>query len=250
MRVPLFAVVTIVAATPAVACAQGTAPVEVHAGSALVDARRVAARTDTFAMAFHGGGSALLVIHTAALGDTALLRVERILVGGAEASTDSFAARRPTLEPLYDENRNAETTRHLTFPRGRVFGKTIPASGAARPVSATLDPPAFYANTSDLLLASLPLEAGKSFSVAMWSPDSGPYVLHARVARTETVPTLEGGRCEAWRIEATEPDGQHSVYWVERRSQALLAYTAGQVQLRITRHPACRVDDGSQRATR
>jgi len=246
---PIHLAAAFLAAVPLAARAQDTAAVAVHAGSPLVDARRVAMRTDSFEMRWGGGETAMLVIRTAALGDTALLRVERISAGPSVLSTDSFAARRPTLEPLYDDEQRASSHQHFTFNHGRVFGKTTGEGGDARPVSATLDPPAFYLNTSDLLLASLPLAQGRAFDVALWGAEKGAYTLHARVVRAETVPTLEGGRCEAWRVE-TRGEGDDSVYWVERRSQSLLAYSSGELRLTIARHAACRADIDAPRATR
>jgi len=223
-------------------------PVEVRAGSTVVNASRIAARTDTFAIGDDEGAAALLVIRTAALGDSALLRVERIVAGTLEISVDSFAARTPSLAPLYDDEHRRESSRQLTFHPGRVLGKVTPRGGATRRVNAVLAPPAFYMNTSDLLLASLPLAEGRRFDVRMWDPEKGPYLLRVRVARAETVPTLEGGRCDAWRVEASDLGGP-SVYWMEKGTQSLLAYAADNVIIRVLRHRACPAG-GPERSTR
>jgi hypothetical protein len=246
MRPVFHAALALLLLAPSAARAQ-EAPVEVRAGSALVDAWRVSARTDTFAIEDESGPHALLVIRTAMMGDSAVLRVERTLVGSREISVDSFAARRPTLVPLFDEHGGA-ALRRLTFPTGRVVGDVTPRGGAASRVDAALDPPAFYMNTTDLLLASLPLAEGRRFDVRMWDPEDGPYVLRAHVARGETVTTLEGGRCDAWRVETDDAD-RPSVYWVDKQTQSLLAYAAGDFALRIVRSRACPAA-GPERSTR
>jgi len=230
------------AAAPALA----QAPVEVRAGDAIVNAWRVEARTDTFAMAFESGGAALLVIRTAHAGEAAaptLLRVERIsTLEGTEVSMDSFAARRTSLVPVYDVEHHRRSTRTLTFPPGSVTGKKE-TGGVRTPVNATLDPPAFYMNTTDLILASLPLEQRREFRVAMWDPDHGAYTLRLHPAAAETTRTVDGGTCDAWKVEVDERNGR-STYWVERRTQALLAYVAEGMEIRIVRHAACPASDG------
>jgi len=248
MRIVPALVLLVFSAAPAPA----QTPVEVRAGDAIVDAARVEARTDTFAMAFESGGAALLVIRTALGGDAAaptLLRVERIsTLEGREVSMDSFAARRPTLVPVFDVQRQRRSTRTLSFPPGAVTGKKE-SGGTRTPVNATLDPPAFYMNTTDLLLASLPLEQRREFRVAMWDPDHGAYTLRLLAAAALTTHTVDGGTCDAWKVEAEDRDGA-ATYWVERRTRALLAYQAEGMELRIVHHPACPPSAGGRRESR
>jgi hypothetical protein len=239
----IFVLAAIVAAAP---CLGAQAAAEVHAGDAIVNAARLQARTDTFAMAFSSGGAALLVIRTALTGEgagAAVLRVERIsALTGEEVSVDSFSARRPGLQPLADFERHAGSTRTLLFPPGAVTGKKERA-GRRTPVGARLDPPAFYMNATDLLLASLPLEQRRELRLAMWDPEQGAYTLVLHPARAEMVQTMDGGTCDAWRVEADDRDSP-STYWVERRSRTLLAYRADGLELRIVHHPACPAADG------
>jgi hypothetical protein len=203
-------------------------------------------------MAFESGAAALLTIRTAPGGDAAaptLLRVERIsTLDGSEVSVDSFAARRPTLVPLFDVQRQRRSTRTLNFPPGAVTGKKE-SGGTRTPVNATLDPPAFYMNTTDLLLASLPLEQGREFRVAMWDPEHGAYMLRLHAAEALATHTVDGGTCEAWKVQADDRGGP-STYWVERRTRALLAYEAEGMELRIVHHPACPASTGGRRESR
>jgi hypothetical protein len=218
--------------------AQG--PVQVHAGDAIVNAARVAARTDTFAITTDRT-AAVLIIRTAMAGTEAapaLLRVERIMtVRGVEVSVDSFAARRPMLQPVFDVSTHPNRTRMLFFSATGVTGK-VERDGVRTPVNATLDPPAFYGNTVDVLLASLPLEQGREFDVAMWDADTGRWQLRLHPAVAATVRTVDGATCDAWRVDADEHEGT-STYWVERSTGALLAYRSGGLEIRIAHHAGC-----------
>ena len=224
---------------PLTACAQDTPAVEVRPGSSLLNTSRIAPRTDTFELRVEDQDPIEMVVRTTPLGDTALLRVERMSVDGREINVDSFAVRRSTLAPLFAETRGALASSHLTFPPGRVEGTVTPRDDAERTVSEPLGAPAFYSNSVDMVLAALPLEAGRSFSLGMWAPSTSADDLQARVVRAETAPTADGGRCDAWRVESTDAEGGSSVYWLERGTHSLLAYSARGMQIRVAHHPAC-----------
>jgi hypothetical protein len=205
----------------------------VHAGSPLLDGSRIVARTDTFSMVNGAEPAGMMVMRTAALGDTALLRVERVTApGGQLTDADSFAVRARTVEPLFSVA-GVSRGHSLRFHPGRVAGA---ADGT--PVDVRLDPPAFYANSTDLLLAALPLTEGRRFTLSLWNPFRGAHVMEVRVGRTEPVTTVDGGTCEVWRVETDGPGGA-AVYWVERRTRSLVAFAMGEFQIRILRHPEC-----------
>jgi hypothetical protein len=220
-------------------------PVSVRAGSTLVDASRVTARTDTFALVTVSV-NVVLVIATE-VDSARIVRRERIVTPeGIAMSMDSFTAMRPSLVPLADAARHPSMRRTLRFDGAHVTG-SIAFHGAARDVDTRLDPPAFWMNSTDLLLASIPLAPGKRYRVAMYDPDRGPYDLWLDVRGVEETTSADGGRCQAWRVEAVEM-GAASTYWVERTSQALLAYRHGDLELRIRRHPACPLERGDRTA--
>ncbi|HEX8212451.1 MAG TPA: hypothetical protein VF584_19905 [Longimicrobium sp.] len=241
MRLILAATLAASILLPFAACAQDSAAVEVPPGSPLLDASRIAARTDTFELRADGTDPIQLVITTTALGDTALLRVERMSFEGRELGVDSFAVRIRGLAPLFAENRSVEAVARLTFPPGRAEGSYTPASGAERRISEALSEPAFYANSIDLVLASLPLAPGRSFGLPTWTPGGRAGVVSTRVARAETVQAGDGARCEAWRVETVDGNGTESVYWVERSTGALLGFATDGMEIRIARHAACRL---------
>lgn len=249
IRILPLAAGLLAATSPFAVCAQDTAAVEVRAGSPLLDASRVAARTDTFAVALGHGGVVQLVLHTAALGDTAFLRVERTSFEDHDLDVDSFAVRTSTLAPLYVESRGVSTSTHLTFPTGRVEGTHTLKNGEEQTIAQPLDAPVLYSNSVDLVLASLPLEAGRSFRLVMWSLRDPAEALDARVVRQETVPTVDGGQCDAWRVEVAQEDGTR-VYWLEKRTHAFLGYSSEVMQIRIVHHGACPKEDSARRATR
>lgn len=238
---PLLHAATLAASAllPFAARAQDTTAVEVRPGNPLLNTSRIAARTDTFELRVEDQEPIELVIRTTAVGDTALLRVERMNVDGTELNVDSFAVRRSTLAPLFAETRGALASSRLTFPAGRVEGTVTPRDDAERTVSESLTAPTFYSNSVDMVLAALPLEAGRSFSLGMWAPSTSADDLQARVVRAETAFTADGGRCDAWRVESTDAEGQTSVYWLERGTHSLLAYSARGMEIRIAHHPGC-----------
>jgi hypothetical protein len=130
--------------------------------------------------------------------------VERIVtVTGVEVSVDSFAATRPLLKPLFDVSRHPNRARTLFFSATGVTGK-LERDGTRTPVNATLDPPAFYGNSADLVLASLPLAQGRAFDVAMWDADGGRWQLRLLPAVAETANTVDGATCDAWRVDSNE----------------------------------------------
>jgi hypothetical protein len=241
MRLILAATLAASVLLPFAACAQDSAAVEVRPGSPLLDASRIAVRTDTFEMRADGTDPIQLVITTAALGDTALLRVERLSYEGNELGVDSFAVRIRGLAPLFAHNRSAAAVVRLTFPPGRAEGSYTSGDGAERTISEALSGPAFYANSMDLVLASLPLAAGRSFDLPTWTPGGRAGGVSARVARAETVQAGDGGRCAAWRVETVDGNGTESTYWVERRTGALLGFSTDGTDIRIARHAACRL---------
>ena len=238
----LLAAATVAASVllPFAARAQDTARVEVRPGSPLLDGSRIITRTDTFEVRVEGVDPVRLVVRTAALGDTALLRVERMSSGDTELGADSFVVRRATLAPLYGASRDVMASSRLTYPPGRVEGVYAPADGEERTVSERLSAPVFYSNSVDLVLASLPLEAGRSFDLATWTPAGLDGFISARVIGAEMVPTVQGARCTAWRVETENEDGAASVYWIEESTRSLLAFSAGWMQIRVLRHSACR----------
>lgn len=219
------------------AAARAQAPVQVRAGSAVVDASRLESRTDTF-VATRADRTMGLEIRTA-VEPAAVLRVERMFaMNGVTMHVDSFQAARPSLVPEWTEMRSITGDRtSLRFHGTEVTGSQV-KSGAALAVSLHADPPSFYANSTDLVLASLPLAEGRRFTVSMVDLERGRYDLELTVAGIDRLIAADGGTCDAWRIEATG-EAEPSTYWVERRSQTLLGYRAGEWRLRIVHHPAC-----------
>ncbi|HEX8452296.1 MAG TPA: hypothetical protein VF647_09385 [Longimicrobium sp.] len=249
MRLILAATLAASVLFPLAACAQDPPGVEVRPGSPLLDASRIAARTDTFTMKVDGADPIELVIRTAALGDTALLRVERMSFGAREISVDSFAVRRPGLAPLFVESRGLNGISRLAFPPGRAKGTHTPPEREERTIDETLSEPLFYGNSIDLVLASLPLEAGRSYDLATWTPAGVDGVISVRVARAESVQAGDGARCQAWRLETVDENGTESVYWIEQSTRSLLGYSSNSMEIRIVRHASCRSGPDPARTT-
>lgn len=242
MRLHLLIAAASVAASlllPSPVRAQESAGVEVRPGSALVDGARITARADTFQVSVDGVDPLRMVVRTAALGDTVLLRVERISIGDTELGADSFAVRTATLAPLHAHGRGIMGNGRLTYSPGRVTAVYTPEGGEERTISERLGAPVFYVNSVDMVLGSLPLRAGRSFELATWTPEGLDGVISAHVVGLETVPTVRGGRCSAWRVETKGENGDTSVYWMAESTRSLLAFSAGGMEIRILHHSAC-----------
>jgi hypothetical protein len=228
---------------PASAVAQPA--VEIQPGSRELDASRITPRTDTMALLQRVEGQevqlAILVLRTAridAAGGAVLSRAERMLaMNGDEVLSDSFTVAAATLAPLAYAYRNEGGSGTL-----RVDGLTVRGSagrGAAEAIDLRLTAPSFFRNEIDLLLAALPMAAGRAFAWrVLHEEEARADRVEARVAGTDRVQTMSGGSCDAWRVELRSTSGT-SNYWIERGTGELIQYKDGGMTLRILRHRAC-----------
>lgn len=227
-----FALAALAGALPA--AAQTTTP-EVGPGSAEIRTDSLRDQADTLDVMIARGDDAvpvaMLVLRTTRTDTATLLRVERVTrSGGAVMGVDSFTMHRRTLAPIAVHTTEGNGTRKLRFEGGRVRG-----SGAAGRVDTPLAAPAFYGNSTDLVLAALPLRAGYEARVRFFEHGARAASARLRVTGSEDVATRDGGRCTAWRVEVE--GGSHAgTYWIANRS--LVRYD-GDGGLRIVRRFGC-----------
>ena len=166
----------------------------VRPGDPSLDGARVAVGTDSLAVVDISSGArltdGLVVLETRREGDV-LLRAERFAVPGAPAvAADSFALDAATLAP-----------------RGG-------------------GPDAFHPNSVDVVLAALPLADGYAARLAVHAePGPGTEEVTIKAVRADTVRTLDGGACAAWRVDLVE-DGAPAVYWIGRDRPVLVRYAS------------------------
>jgi hypothetical protein len=229
---------------PSAAIAQQPAT-EIRPGSREIDGSRIVPRADTFAVTALDGENALpavyLELRTARIDAEvpAVSRVERMLsIVGVEISVDSFTVAAATLAPLWFSARGREAAGSLSFDGLAVRGSRM-AGGSFTPLEARLSAPVFLGNSVDVILSTLPLAEGSAFRwPILREEDAGLDWVDARVTRHERVRTLQGGRCDAWRVE-TRSGGEPGVYWMERRTGEMLQYEGAGVRFRIVSHRAC-----------
>ena len=227
---------------PASAIAQPA--VEIQPGSRELDVSRILPRTDTMAVLGRVEGQevqlAMLVLRTAradVAGAPVLSRAERfIAMNGEEVMLDSFTVAAATLAPRAYEFRNEGERGSL-----RVDGVSVRRSStmAENQIDLRLSTPSFFRNAVDLVLAALPLAEGRAFSWHVLNEQEGRQGrVEARVAGPDRVQTMEGGACDAWRVDLRTAGGT-SHYWIERRTGELVQYKDGDTRVRILRHRFC-----------
>jgi hypothetical protein len=211
---------------------------EVGPGSAEIRTDSLRDHVDTLEVMLSRGEEAVsmgtLVLRTTRTDSATLLRVERVTVsGGMVMGVDSFTVDRRTLAPIAVHTVERDRTRELRFVEGRVR-----ASGGGAPVETRLAAPAFYGNSTDLVLAALPLRAGYEARVRFFDHgDEGAATARLRVTGSEDVVTRDGGRCAAWRVEVE--GGSHTgTYWIAAGDRSLVRYD-GESGLRILRRTGC-----------
>lgn len=211
---------------------------EVGPGSAEIRTDALRERVDTLELLLARGEEAvsmgMVVLRTTRPDTATLLRVERVTVsGGTLMGVDSFTVNLRTLAPIAVHTTERRETRKMRFEEGRVRG-----SGAAGPVETRLSAPAFYGNSTDLVLAALPLRAGYEARVRFFdhgAREAAP--VRVRVAGSEDVATHGGGRCTAWRVDVE--GGSHTgTYWIAAGDRSLVRYDGGH-GLRILRRSGC-----------
>ena len=243
-RLLLLLAAALVALAPAATLAQQPAT-EIRPGSREIDASRVVPRADTFAVTALDGGAGWpavwVELRTARIDAEvpAVSRVERMKsLVGVELSVDSFTLVAATLAPLWFSGRSRDAAGSLAFDGLSVRGSRM-SGGTFTPVEARLSAPVFLGNLIDVVLSTLPLAEGRAFRwPILREEDAGLDWVDARVTKRERVRTVQGGRCDAWRVE-TRAGGEPGVYWMERRTGEMLQYEGAGVRFRILSHRAC-----------
>ena len=256
MHFRAFAAAAALALAPSLAAAQPalrTLPV----GSPELHTEHLAARADSFAlMAVLGGGAAMagtLTLDTRLVtweGRAALVRVERTRdPRGGSADVDSFVVERASLAPRLLRSATPDGSLTLRVDGRRVWGDEV--DGPRRQaVARTLEEPAFYANSMDLLLGALPLADGYQALLPVFDLEAAPVERAAvRVAGAEQVRTLDGGACDAWRVEVRR-GGDDAVYWIDTLTLTLVRWDSGDGRMRVLRRTGCAPEAGGRAARR
>lgn len=209
---------------------------EVGPGSAELRTDGLREHVDTLEVLLARGDEAvsmgMVVLRTTRPDTATVLRVERMTrEGGIVMGVDSFTVHSRTLAPIAVHTAEGKDVREMRFEEGRVRW-----TGRSGPVDTRLPAPAFYGNSTDLVLAALPLRAGYEARVRFF--DYGrEEVARVRAAGSEDVATHDGGRCTAWRVEVE--GGTHTgTYWIAAGDRSLVRYDGGS-GLRILRRSGC-----------
>lgn len=241
LRLPVL--LLLLAAAPAVA----QAPAVVTPGSALLDGTRVASGSHGYVLGILQGGvdqrvgDLTLRTRVVERGGRALLaRTETFrLAYGDVLAADTFEVDRATLAAVSLRRLSDDGKTALAFADGRIRGT---ADGAV--VDLAVEEPAFYGNSIDLVLGSLPLAVGFAATLPLLDESDGS-VRRATVAvaAEETVRTADGGSCRALRVEVEDEDAS-STYWIAPDTRLLVRFRGdGEGELTLLRAERCPMAD-------
>ena len=185
------------------------------------DARRLTPRSDSFAVFMQGravGGMRETIVRTP---EGYQLTSAQQMAGMSQTTLVTFS---PTLEmrgvKQTGKVRGADMSIDVTYAKGRAIGSaTTPGSQGLKTIAvdATMVSGAVDDNLLQGLLHTLPLAAGKTFVVPVFSSGTGTTAsLTITVTGAETV-TVPAGTFDAWKLDIS--GGQVPVqFWVTRKS--------------------------------
>jgi hypothetical protein len=223
------------------ACAPAAAQDAVlHPGSAPVAAERIGRRVETFDYLVSEDGEWMrigeMTLRTALAtveGREAVVRTETTWLEDKVAQVDSFALDRRTLAAIVLRSDGVEASRWLRFGDA---GVRVVDDGdwGADTADLELPGPVFYAGSTDLLLAALPLGDGYAARLVVYDPDLGLDTIRIRVEAEERVPRAGGAGTPVWRVWVSG-DATGGWYWMDRESRTLVQYQTGSGTVRIIR---------------
>jgi hypothetical protein len=129
-----------------------------------------------------------------------------------------------TLLPVEQRRTGGRRRLLVRYEQGRIRLHRGRTAGGAPADSVVLDapPPVFAGSLVDLVYRALPLRTGYEAHVASFVPE-GPQISRYTV-RVEGVGIVEtpAGPAEAWRVSVGPEGGSADVFWIDRRTRALL----------------------------
>ncbi len=151
-------------------------------------------------------------------GKKVLSRVERSVAhDGTLFSVDSFMVAQNSLFPLYQRSQDQ--------------------GGAHKLDLGNMNKPAFYGNSMDLILASLPLRSGYEAHLAL-TDEKGNQIANIQVIGMGSIKTAEGEECNSWEIQVNASDNS-GIYWLSDPGRVLVRYAPAARNMIIARIRGC-----------
>jgi len=153
-------------------------------------------------------------------GKKVLNRVERtVAADGTLFSVDSFMVAQHSLLPLYQRLQDPQGKHKLNFDR---MAKS-----------------AFYDNSLDIILASLPLRPRYKAHLAL-TGEKGDQIADIQVVGKTAIKTADGKECNSWKVQVDS--GENSgTYWVADQSRVLVRFEPAAQNMIIARIRGCPV---------
>lgn len=223
------------------ACAPAAAQDAVHhPATAGMAGERITARTETleFASAADRGWETLgdMTLRTVLAtvdGREAVVRTETTRIDGEVVQVDSFALDRRTLAAIVLRSDGVEASQSLHFGATEVL-VVDDGDWGADSARYQVPGPVFLANSTDLLLAALPLAEGFTTRLAVYDPEVGLDTMAVRVEAAEELALPSGARAAVWRVW-TSSNLTAGWYWMDRESRTLVQYQTGSGTTRLIR---------------
>jgi len=195
---------------------------DLRPGDSALDSTPIRSGTDSLAVYVVEGEDVIpvgrLILETTVEGDR-IRRVEEFIGRlGEVVWRDTFELEDGTLRPI-----NASSTglreETITFEEQSV---RMEAGGGMR--EAPLGGPVFFANSMDVILASLPLEEGFSATIIALDPESlEEREMPVRVTRAVAVRQAEGAARETWEVHL-DLGGAVDVYHIDQTTGELIRF--------------------------
>jgi hypothetical protein len=197
-------------------------------GHADLDASRIGARADTFAVYIEQDGqtftTGFVALSTEFDEAGRLTRTETVLDPWSEPLWEErFALDAASLRPLWQRTEAGDDFREVTFEQTSARLRQL-EDGVETTRDAALDAPAFYTNSIDLVLVALPLRGGYHATLgALDVPALAPETITVEVVGEGQTPDHGGTYHETWVVEVTTRRGT-DLYFVEQATGALVRY--------------------------
>src|SRR3990172_1020979 len=180
------------------------------AGPVLLDVAQLVPHTDSSRVLIQGnplGASVTSIRRTA----ESLVLTEQSSLGSAfEQQTTRLLARADGTGRRLDQvttQQGKQSETHLTYVGGRVKGRSVAPQpdGSMKPfdIDTMLPPGTMDENAVAFVVPALPLAAGKTFTLSLFTPSEGSTKLLTFKVRTPESITVPAGTFQAYRIDVT-----------------------------------------------
>jgi len=150
---------------------------------------------------------------------------------GGPLLTSRIEVALPSLRPIRTtEQSDGETGLTVRYRDGKARGTVRGANGGRKTRDVPLPGPVWDDETTEFVLAALPLAEGAHFDLPVFHFDRGPSVTRIDVRRSVSAEEFGNGKTPAWEIEASTRTDMTINFLVSQTNRQLLAVDVGGVR--------------------